>query len=79
MAAAITTTATTIEKQLFEVAGKIQELEVAAAAADTTGEFQPLMTVAVDAEGGAVTITATLPAAISSVGGVLTFTPDEYL
>lgn len=79
MAAAITTTATTIEKQLFEVAGKMQELEVTAAAADTTGTFEQLMNIAVDAEGGAVTLSITLPATVASVGGVLTFTPSEYL
>lgn len=79
MAAPITTTATSAEKQLFEVAGAIQALEVAAAAADTTGTFEPLLTIAVDAEGGAVTLTATLPATITSTGGVLAFTPSEYL
>lgn len=77
MAAALVTTATTIEKQLFEVAGKMQELEAAAAAADEA--FEQLLTIAIDAEGGSVTITATLPAAVASVGGVLTFTPNEYL
>lgn len=79
MAAAITTTATSVEKQLFEVAGKMQELEVAATAADTTGEFEQLLTIAIDAEGGTVTITATLPATIASTGGVLSFTPEDYL
>lgn len=77
MAAALVTTATTIEKQLFEVAGKMQELEAAAAAADEA--FEQLLTIAIDAEGGSVTITATLPAAVASVGGVLSFTPNEYL
>lgn len=79
MAAAHTTTATTIEAQIFEVAGKIQELEVAAAAADTTGTFEQLMNIAVDAEGGTVTLAITLPATVASTGGVLTFTPNEYL
>lgn len=77
MAAALTTTSTTIEKQLFEVAGKIQELEQAAAEADPA--FVPLLTLALDAEGGTVTVTATLPATIGSAGGVLSFTPDTYL
>lgn len=79
MAAAITTTATTIEAQLFEVAGKMQELEAAAAAADTTGTFEQLLTIATDAEGGSVTVSATLPASVASTAGVLTFTPNEYL
>lgn len=79
MAAAHTTTATTLEAQIFEVAGKMQELEIAAAAADTTGTFEQLMNIAVDAEGGTVTLSITLPATVSSTAGVLTFTPDEYL
>lgn len=79
MAAAHTTTATTIEAQLFEIAGKIQELEVAAAEADATGTFEQLMNIAVDAEGGSVTMSVTLPATVSSVGGILTFAPNEYL
>lgn len=77
MAAPITTTATTAEAQLFEVAGAIQELEIAAANADPA--FEPALTLAIDAEGGTVTVTATLPATISSAGGVLTFTPTAYL
>lgn len=79
MAAAHTTTATTIESQIFEVAGKIQQLEVAAAAADTTGTFEQLMNIAVDAEGGTVTLAITLPVTVASTAGVLTFTPNEYL
>lgn len=77
MAAAITTTATSLEKQLFEVAGKMQELEVAATAANE--EFEQLMNIAIDAEGGSVTLSITLPATIASTGGILTFTPAEYL
>lgn len=79
MAAAHITTATTIEAQLFEIAGKIQQLEVAAAAADTTGTFEQFMNIAVDAEGGSVTLAITLPAVVASTGGVLSFAPSEYL
>jgi hypothetical protein len=77
MAASITTTGTSVEKQLFEVAGAMQALETAAAAADP--EFVPLVTLAIDAEANTVTVTATLPAIVTSTGGVLAFTPDEYL
>jgi predicted nucleotidyltransferase len=77
MSAPVTTTATSAEKQLFEVAGTLQAREVAAAEADPA--FEPRLTVAIDAEGGTVTITATLPATITSDGGVLSFTPQDYL
>lgn len=77
MAAPVTTTATTAEAQLFEVAGKLQELEVVALSTDPA--FESALTLAIDAEGGTVTVTATLPATISSSGGVLTFTPTPYL
>lgn len=77
MAAAVTTTATTVEAQLFEVAGAIQDLEQAALAANP--DFESLLTIAADAEGGTVTVTATLPATFTSTGGVLSFTPGEYL
>lgn len=77
MADPVTTTATSAEKQLFEVAGALQALEVAAAEADP--EFEPLLTIAIDAEGGSVTVTATLPATITSDAGVLSFTPTDYL
>lgn len=77
MAAAITTTATTAEAQLFEVAGAIQDLEAAALAANP--DFEQLLTIATDAEAGTVTVTATIPAAFTSTGGVLSFTPTEYL
>lgn len=77
MADALVTTGTTIEKQLFEIAGKMQELETTAAAANS--EFTSLLTLALDAEGGTMTLTATLPATIASTAGVLSFTPDEYL
>lgn len=77
MAAPIVTTAASAEAQLFEIAGAIQALEVTAAETDPT--FEPALTLAIDAEGGTVTVTATLPATISSTAGVLTFTPGEYL
>jgi hypothetical protein len=77
MAAPITTTATTAEAQLFEIAGAIQALETTEATNDPT--FEPALTLAIDAEGGTVTVTATLPATVTSTGGVLTFTPTPYL
>lgn len=77
MAAPISTTATSAEKQLFEIAGAIQALEITAAEQDPA--FEPALTLAIDAEGGTVTVTATFPATITSTGGNLSFSPQEYL
>jgi hydroxymethylglutaryl-CoA reductase len=77
MAAAVTTTATTLEAQLVEVAQSIQDAEAAATAADAN--FESLLTIAADPEEGSITITVTLPATVAGSGGNLTFTPTEYL
>lgn len=77
MAAPVTTTATSAEAQLFEVAGAIQQLELAEA--ETNPEFTPLLTLAIDAEANTVTITATLPATVTSTAGTLAFSPTPYL
>lgn len=77
MAAAMTTTATTIEAQILEVATEMQTQESAAAAADET--FEERVTISPDTEGGTVTISLTLPVTVSGSGGALQFTPSEYL
>lgn len=77
MAAAIVTTATTLEGQLFEIVGAMQAAEVVKAAADPT--FSPLVTLATDAEGATVSVAATLPATVSSTAGTLSFAPQAYL
>lgn len=77
MAAAIVTTATTLEGQLFEIVGAMQSQEVTKAAADPN--FSPLVTLATDAEGGTITVAATLPATVASTAGTVSFTPTAYL
>ena len=76
MAAAVTTSATTVEGQFLEVARELQGLEAAQSTADL-----PLNNVQIDTdiETGLVTITATLPATLSGTGGALTLTAGEYL
>lgn len=75
MAASITTTATTLESQLLEVAGAIQEGELALPEADRPDNVQILP----DAENGTISVTVTLGAVFSSTGGDVTFTAIEYL
>lgn len=77
MAAAITTTATTLEGQLMEVAAAMQLAEVAATAADEA--FEQLLTIATDAEGQSITVSVTLPATVSGTAGNITFAPQTYL
>lgn len=77
MAAAITTTATTLEGQYVEVAIAMQNAEKTAAAADP--DFEPRLTLAPDAEGGTLTISATLPVTLGGTAGNLSLTPQPYL
>ncbi|MFG6105671.1 hypothetical protein U2F10_25725 [Leptothoe sp. EHU-05/26/07-4] len=76
MAAAITTTATSIEGQALEVARELQVLEAAQSTADV-----PLNNVQIDTdiESGLVSITMTLPTALSGTGGAFTVSASEYL
>ncbi|NJL48733.1 MAG: hypothetical protein HC929_16195 [Leptolyngbyaceae cyanobacterium SM2_5_2] len=74
---AITTTATKAVAQLFEVAAAIQAAEIAAVAADPT--FEPLLTIATDAEGQTMTVALTVTATVSGTGGQVLFTPVDYL
>lgn len=72
MAAAITTTAASLEEQLSEVAGAMQELEVAQGATNR-------VTITPNVEGGTLTYSVTLPAVFSNTGGAVTMTPQVYL
>ena len=63
MAAAVVTSASTLEGQLVEVAHAIQSAEETAAAADSA--FEPLLTIASDPEEGTITVTVSLPATVS--------------
>lgn len=75
MAAAITTTATTLEAQLLEVAGALQEGELALPEENRPDNVQ----IAPDPESGTVTISATLNVDFSATAGALTFTAVPYL
>ena len=73
MAAAITTTATTLEGQAIEVLGKMQEAEAADPAADNRVQINP------DTENGQITATVVLPITFSVSGGSISQTVQEYL
>lgn len=78
MAAAITTTATTLEGQLLEVAREIEELENAILEANQS-ETNQRLTLAVDPATETVTISVALPVTVGGAGGALTFTAAAYL
>ena len=71
MAAAITTTAATLEGQLLEVA---RELELAEQAASLNN-----ITIALNVDNKTTTITARLPLTISGSGESLTLSAAEYI
>lgn len=77
MAASITTTGTTLESQLIEVATAMQLAEAVAVAADET--FEERVTISPDTDGGTITVSATIPAVITGTAGNLQFAPSEYL
>ncbi|MFG6101670.1 hypothetical protein U2F10_05420 [Leptothoe sp. EHU-05/26/07-4] len=72
----MTTSATSIEGQALEVARELQVLEAAQSTADV-----PLNNVQIDTdiESGLVSITMTLPTALSGTGGAFTLSASEYL
>lgn len=71
MAAAITTSATTLEGQLAEVAGALQAAEAA--------QSLNRVTVAFNVEAGTMQITASLPAIFSSTGTAQSMSVSEYV
>ena len=75
MAAAITTTATTLEGQILEVVNSANAQEQALSDELNLGLFS----VAMDPEGGTVTVTATINATFAASGDALTITAQEYL
>ena len=76
MAVAVSSTATTAEGQFLDIARELQSLEAAQSTDDTPINNVQLDT---DIEAGTVTISATLPIALSGSGGALTVTAQEYL
>ncbi|MBD2503416.1 hypothetical protein [Anabaena azotica] len=76
MAAAVQTTATTLEGQLFEVANRVQLAELSQPADARPNNVQ----VALDPEGGTVSITFSAPASFTiGAAGQLVATPVAYL
>lgn len=75
MAAAITTTASTAEGQLLEVANSLNVLESALADENNLGLFN----IAIDLEGKTATITATLNIEATSNGDKIELTAQEYV
>jgi hypothetical protein len=75
MAAPITTTATTLEGQFFEVSKAMQEAELSIPEANRPDNVAIL----VDLEALTTTITLTLEIQLSGTGGNLTVTPVPYL
>lgn len=76
MAAAVSSTATTVEGQFLDIARELQVLE----AAQSTDET-PLNNVQIDTdiEAGTVTISATLPITLGGAAGAMTMTAGTYL
>jgi len=75
MAAPITTTATTLEKQVLEVFQAANTLETGLAENLNQGRFS----ISVDPETGEVSLSAALKSTVTSVAGELKLVPDVYL
>lgn len=76
MAAAVPTTATTLEGQLFEVATRVQLAELAEPAETRPNNIQTNL----DIENGTVSITFTAPATFTiGAAGQMVATPTAYL
>ncbi|KAM3099557.1 hypothetical protein ACKFKG_03200 [Phormidesmis sp. 146-35] len=75
MAAAITTTATSLEGQLVEVVRAIEAAEKAVP--ETTRENR--VSITLDVDNGRISISSTLNATISGSGGQIVFAPVTYL
>ena len=76
MTASITTTSTTLEAQLLEVAGNVQVTEAAQSTADV--ELNNCQ-IDFDLEAGTVSISAILPISTAMVSGKLEMVAQEYL
>lgn len=75
MAAPITTSATTLEGQLVEVAKALQEAELAIPDVNRPNN----VSVGLDPETLTITVTGTLEATLSGAGGSVTLAPVAYL
>lgn len=75
MSAAITSTATHLPGQFFEISRALQAAELALPEATRPNNI----TIAVDTEAGSVTISATVPVVLGGSGGVISYTASDYL
>ena len=75
MASAITTTSTTLEGQLVEVAKAMQQAELAIPEVNRPNN----VTIALDPETLGISVSATLEATLSGTAGAVTMTPVAYL
>ena len=78
MAAAITTTATTLEAQVFEV---LQALDTAERAYNIANPNTPVnaVSVALDPENGLMSATLNLTATVTGTAGTIALAPTAYL
>jgi hypothetical protein len=78
MAAAITTTATTLEGQLIEIA---QAIEVKERAYNTANPATPVgsVSLALDPENAVISVSVSMAATVSGTGGAVSMSPTAYL
>jgi hypothetical protein len=79
MANPITSTATTLEKQVIEVAQALEAAERTYNALPSTLNQVNNVSVALDQEGRTISVTISLPATVTATAGVVSMTPDAYL
>lgn len=79
MAAAITTTATTLEGQLIEVAQAIETRERAYNTANPTLAQAQSVSLALDPENAVISVSVNMAATVSGTGGSVSMAPTAYL
>jgi hypothetical protein len=78
MAAAITTSATTLEAQCFEVLKALDTAERTYNNANPTATKNQV-SVSLDAENGTISVSAQFQATVGGTAGTITLTPSPYL
>ena len=79
MATAITTTATTLEGQLIEVAQAIETKERAYNALPTTTVPVGSVSLSLDPENAVISVSVNMAATVSGTGGAVSMSPTAYL
>jgi hypothetical protein len=79
MAAAITTTATTLEGQLIEVAQAIEVKERAYNTANPTLTQVGSVSLSLDPENAVISVSVNMAATVSGTGGAVSMSPTAYL